>query len=169
MAAEVAWENIRKAAADKDMFDVKLAVQQYINACPDLTYVKLEAAFRSQEIGVFLIALEKPNMLTTMTNMDLQGNLDKKYTVNYRFSEKPNKPRERESWPSPEDNIVRLGDAGETVQRGLVKCNNCNELGHIKKNCPQDAVEVERVVVTCFNCEQTGHRVRDCQYSYVDK
>ncbi|KAI1422933.1 hypothetical protein F5Y12DRAFT_569874 [Xylaria sp. FL1777] len=146
------------------MDDVKEAIQQYIKACPESTYVELETAFRSQKIGIYLIAMESQSMMSTLTNMDLQGNLDKKYRVNYRFNPQPARPREREFWPSDEkENLLRLGDAGEPVSRGLTKCTNCSELGHVSKNCPQEKIEKERVVIMCFNCNEPGHRIRDCE------
>ncbi|KAI0427817.1 hypothetical protein F5Y09DRAFT_21147 [Xylaria sp. FL1042] len=146
------------------MDDVKEAIQQYIKACPESTYVALESAFRSQKIGVYLIAMESQSMMPTLTNMDLQGNLDKKYRVNYRFDPKPARPRERDFWPADDkENLSRLEDAGDPVSRGLSKCSNCNELGHIAKNCPQEKVEIERVVIMCYNCNEPGHRVRDCE------
>ncbi|KAI1140457.1 hypothetical protein F5Y05DRAFT_318806 [Hypoxylon sp. FL0543] len=97
--------------------------------------------------------------------MDLQGNLDKTYRVHLRWSNKPLRPRELQLWPTPEQNVERLRDAGETVERGLPKCTNCHELGHISKRCPQEKVERERTVIMCFNCDQLGHRVRDCRFS----
>ncbi|GAW18051.1 hypothetical protein ANO14919_075200 [Xylariales sp. No.14919] len=168
--AETAWAKISEGARENDMDDVKEAIQLYVKACPDTTYVNLETAFRCQEIGVYLIAMESQSMMSTLTNMDLQGNLNKKYRVNYRFDPKPVRPREREYWPqSNEENLARLEDAGEPVNRGLSKCTNCNELGHIAKNCPQEKVEKERVAIMCFNCNETGHRMRDCPQERVDK
>ncbi|KAI1362565.1 hypothetical protein F5Y08DRAFT_329990 [Xylaria arbuscula] len=167
--AENAWDKIIQGVQEKDMDDVKEAIQQYVKACPNSTYVQLENAFRCQGIELYLIALENQSMMSTLTNMDLQGNLDKKYRVNYRFSVNPARPRERELWPKDkEENLVRLEDAGEPVSRGLTKCNNCNELGHMSKNCPQEKFEKERVVIMCFNCGEAGHRVRDCKHMYRD-
>lgn len=164
MTAEAAWDLIVNAARERELDDVKDAVQMYVKASPDTTYIQLEEAFRSQEVAVWLIAIEKPYMVPTMTNMDLQGNLDKKYTVTYRFSPKPTRPREREFWPeSPEKNLERLADAGEVVDRGLSKCSNCNELGHSAKFCLEEKRETDTVkAVKCYNCDGEGHRVRDC-------
>ncbi|GAP83159.2 putative zinc knuckle transcription factor protein [Rosellinia necatrix] len=168
--AEVAWNNITTAADKRNVDDVKNAIQQYAKACPDTTYRDLEIAFRTQNIGVYLIAMENPCLISTFTHMDLQGNLDKKYKINYRFGPNPVRPRERGLWPSDAvDNLARLDDAGEPVGRGLSKCSNCNELGHISKNCPQEKMEKERVVIMCFNCTQPGHRMRDCRQKRVDK
>ncbi|KAI1199634.1 hypothetical protein F5X97DRAFT_113798 [Nemania serpens] len=165
--AEIAWQKISQGVRDRDMDDIKEAIQQYIKACPETTYPELEFAFRSQKVELYLIAMESQSMMSTLTNMDMQGNLDKKYRVNYRFSSRPVRPRERELWPSSdEENITRLKDAGEPVSRGLTKCTNCSELGHIAKNCPQEKVERERVVIMCFNCNEPGHRVRDCGYKW---
>ncbi|KAI5860143.1 hypothetical protein GGS23DRAFT_251203 [Durotheca rogersii] len=159
----VAWESIKKAASERDLTDVKEATREYLKSHREMTYVELEAAFRAQGVGVFLIATEKPSMVSTYTNMDLQGNLDKKYCVTYRLNDKPARPREAEFWPrSPEENMERLKDAGETVERGVAKCSNCNELGHIAKRCPHEKVEKERIAIMCYNCEAPGHRIRDC-------
>jgi hypothetical protein len=92
--------------------------------------------------------------------MDLQGNLGKKYTVTWRLSDKPLRPKEKDSWPTtPEENLERLEDAGVPVDRGIPKCSNCDELGHIFKHCPQEKQEnADKAVVKCYNCDQIGHR-----------
>lgn len=145
------------------MDDVKEAIQEYLKTMPELTYVELEQAFRNQDIGVYIIAVEK-DLIGALTRMDLQGNLDKKYTITYRFDSKPARNRERAGFPeSAEDNMERLRDAGEPVNSGKLKCTNCEEYGHISKSCPSDRVEKEQVVVKCFNCGEEGHRVRDCE------
>ena len=145
---------------------MKEAVAMYIKATPDATYIDLEKAFRNQELNLYLIALEK-ELAITFTNMDLQGNLEKKYSVSWRKSGKHARPKEKELWPeTAEQNMERLLDAGEPVDRGLPKCNNCNELGHTSKACSQDKQEpTDRAAVKCFNCDEVGHRVRDCKSS----
>ena len=163
--AEVAWNELVAASAEGDLDDMKEAVAKYVKATPDITYVDLEKAFRSQDIKLYLIALTK-ELAATFTNMDLQGNLDKKYSVSYRKSPRHARPKEKEIWPeSPEENLERLMDAGEPVDRGIPKCNNCDQLGHISKSCPEDKQEnADRAEVKCFNCDEVGHRVRDCEY-----
>ena len=169
MAAEDAWKSLVSAVEICDMDDVKDAVQQYVKACPDTTYLDLDKAFRAQDVALYLVATKK-DLLQTMTNMDFQGNLDKTYTVSYRFDFKPARPREADAWPkSIEENQERLKDAGEVVNRGLHKCSNCDELGHIAKHCPQEKQERERVVVKCFNCGEEGHRIRDCPEPRQDR
>lgn len=165
VTAELAWEKIKMGTVEKDMDKAKEGIQEYLKPEPTIQYPQLETAFRSQGIGLYLIAVENPSMFPTHTHMDLQGNLGKKYRVLYRFSPTPHRPREAEHWPSsPEENLTRLQDAGDMVDRGLPLCSNCNELGHISKRCPQEKFEIERVVIKCYNCEQTGHRIRDCKY-----
>ena len=161
--AEVAWAEMKEASAERDLDDFKEAAQKYIKATPDATYVQLERAFRGQNFSVYLIAMEK-ELAVTYTNMDLQGNLDKKFTVSWRLSPNHQRPKEKEFWPAtPEENFERLQDAGEPVDRGIPKCNNCDQLGHISKKCPEDKVEnPDRAEVKCYNCEEIGHRVRDC-------
>jgi len=126
---EVAWCELEKAVADKDLDDIKEALAKYVKAVPDMTYVALEKAFRTQDLGVYVIALER-ELSQTYTNMDLQGNLDRTYTISYRLSPKPKRPKEAEGWPtSPEENMERLNDAGEPVDRGVPLCGNCGQLG----------------------------------------
>ncbi|KAF6817640.1 zinc knuckle transcription factor [Colletotrichum sojae] len=167
--ASTAWTQITEAALEREGFEVKETIQKYLKHFPEMTYCELEESFRSQQMSIYLIATERA-LAPTHTNMDLQGNLDKKYTVQYRFSPKPERAREKASWPaSPEENFARLADAGEPVSRLMQKCTNCNELGHISKSCPQDAIEKVRVTITCYNCGEEGHRVRDCPTPRVDK
>ncbi|KAH8671083.1 hypothetical protein BX600DRAFT_238347 [Xylariales sp. PMI_506] len=152
------------AVKEKDLDEVKAAIQKYVKSTPNLTYTALEAAFRQQDIGLYIIAVEKPQMSGALTNMDLQGNLGKKYQVTYRFDPRPMRAREAQFFPKDtEENSERLKDAGEPVNRGLQKCNNCNEYGHTAKFCTQEKVEKEHIVVKCFNCNEEGHRVRNCK------
>lgn len=164
MSTEEAWNLIQRAVKERDIDDVKEAIQTYVKSAPETTYPELERAFRAQDVPLWLIAIEKQSLAATLTNMDLQGNLGKKYTVTYRFQWNPPRPRDREVWPKDvEENIERLKDAGEVVSRGLPKCANCEEIGHIAKTCPQEKVVKTVSAVNCFNCGETGHRMRDCQ------
>lgn len=169
MPTDAAWELILKAVAEQDLDDVKEAVQTYVKASPETSYVQLEEEFRTHGVNLWLIGLEKPFLAPTLTNMDLQGNLEKKYTVTYRFDPKPPRPREREIWPqSPEENFERLKDGGEVVDRGIPKCRNCDDMGHTSKNCPQEKQEPQSVVIIkCYNCDGDGHRVRDCKCYFI--
>jgi hypothetical protein len=164
LKTEEAWAGLVKAVKERDIDDVKEAVQVYVKSQPDLTYVDLEKALREQEQALYLIAVKKEALLTSLTNMDLQGNLDREYTVTYRFDDKPARPRERNIWPKDgAENLKRLENAGEVVDRGIPKCTNCGELGHISKHCTQEKNEAERVVIKCYNCDKEGHRIRDCR------
>ena len=126
---DLAWAELKQAVKDKDLDDFKEALDKYVKAVPDMTYIALEKAFRSQGLGIYVIALER-ELSQTYTNMDLQGNLDRAYTISYRFSEKPKRPKEAEGWPtSPDENMERLKDAGEPVDRGVPLCSNCEVLG----------------------------------------
>lgn len=121
------------ASKKGDLDDFKEALQKYTKATPDVTYVQLENAFRSQDFKVYLIATEK-ELAATYTNVDLQGNLDKKFTVSYRLSANPQRPKEKIAWPSsPQENLARLEDAGEVEDRKVIKCRNCEQLGHNSK------------------------------------
>ncbi|EFW99399.1 zinc knuckle transcription factor [Grosmannia clavigera kw1407] len=161
---EEALEYLIQAIGEKDLGDVKIAVQMYVKALPKTTYVGLEKLLRAKNIPLFLIGVEKIDMASTFTNMDFQGNLDKQFSVTYRFQSRPSRPREKNIWPtSAEENLARLANGGEPVPRGIPLCSNCKELGHISRNCPIEKQEIlDKATVTCYNCGETGHRVRDC-------
>jgi len=163
MDPDLAYANIVKVVTARDLDDIKKAVQTYVKAAPDTTYVELEKSFRAQNVSLWLIAIERP-LAPTLTNMDLQGHIDKKYTVTYRLQWNPPRPRDRDLWPKDVDeNLERLADAGEPANRGKPKCRNCDEIGHISKHCPQEKIEKEKRVIMCYNCGVEGHRVRDCE------
>lgn len=68
-------------------------------------------------------------------------------------------------WPAtPEENISRLDNSGFQVATLIPKCDNCGELGHIRKHCKADPIEktYEAPKIKCTVCEGEGHRARDC-------
>ncbi|KEZ40727.1 HIV-2 retropepsin [Scedosporium apiospermum] len=158
-----AWADLATAIRERDLDDVKEAVAKYCKACPTMTYRDFQEALMEQNMNLFLIAMERP-LLPSYTNMDLQGNLYKKYTVSFRFSDQPSRPREKDGWPvDREELLARLQDAGEVVETGIPQCSNCKEMGHTRKHCQAEPVENEsRTVIKCYNCDGVGHRVRDC-------
>src|SRR4051794_39640907 len=93
--AEQAWTAMTAASVERDLDDFKEELLKYIKATPDATYVQLESAFRTHNFTVYLIGIEK-ELAPTYTNMDLQGNLGKKYSVSFRFSDKHQRPKEKE-------------------------------------------------------------------------
>ena len=112
-------------------------------------------------MNAFLIAKEQ-EVSDTMTIVDLQGTKDRQFVVNVQFSTKPQRRRFASGWPSsPAENIERLADAGFVVDRGMPKCRNCDELGHIARDCPNERVEREKQAITCGNCQEVGHYYRD--------
>lgn len=148
---EQSWQELIAAVAEKDIDDFKTALAKYLKSCPDLTYLALEEAFRVQAIPVYIIALER-ELTETYTNMDLQGNLGKTYSVSYRWSAQPRRPKERDGWPSVAENKERLQDAGEAVDIRMTKCNNCNALGHGSRSCPEEKQEpAARTQVCCMD------------------
>lgn len=163
VAAEDAWDKLKRAVAEHDMDDAKEAIQEYVKALDGvITYRELQEAMIDQGINLFLIATER-SLVSVFTNMDLQGNMGKKYSISYRFSEKPDRPREADSFPqSREELLARLDEAGEIVNSGRSLCRNCGELGHISKHCTQEVEKPEQPKITCHNCGEDGHRVRDC-------
>ncbi|CAM1500709.1 Fc.00g098710.m01.CDS01 [Cosmosporella sp. VM-42] len=168
---EDAWKKIIQAVAERDADDAKEGVQEYIKALEGkITYRELQQALIDQSIGLWMIATERP-LLSVFTNMDIQGNMGKTFTVSYRFTEKPDRPREVEGWPKDREEILaRLDDAGDIVNKGLTLCSNCSELGHPAKFCPEEKRErADGPKLQCHNCGSDSHRVRDCPEPRVDK
>lgn len=100
----------------------------------------------------------------TLTNVNLQGEVDKKYTIGYFLSDKPQRPALIARWPKDStENLKRLVDAGIPMDRGIEKCHNCEQLGHTARHCKQEKREYgDRPIVKCALCGEEGHRVRDC-------
>jgi hypothetical protein len=166
---EKAWTDLVAAIKEQDMDEVKDCIQRYLKAFPETTMVEFQQAMYAQSLSLYLIATER-ELLPTYTNMDFQGHLKKTFSVSYRFSPKPARPREAEGWPMDKGEILkRLEDAGEVVDCGLPRCLNCNELGHISKSCTEEKRETDHPVIKCINCGEEGHRVRDCPTPRVDK
>ncbi|KAL6245917.1 hypothetical protein RBB50_007070 [Rhinocladiella similis] len=162
MSEDEAWDLLKKASDERDIGDFKEAVQVLSKVAPDYTYPRLEKQFRKRGFNIYLIAMEKDHG-DTWTNVNLQGETGKKYAVSYFKSNKPQRPALVAKWPAtPEENLARLSDAGTPLDRGVDKCNNCGEIGHKSKACPQDKIEKEQPKVLCHLCGEEGHRVRDC-------
>ena len=170
VSPEDAWAKIKKAANERDIDDAKEGIQEYIKALNgELTLRELQQGLMNADIKLFLIGIERP-LLGTFTNMDFQGNTGKKYSVSYRFSDRPQRPKEKENWPESHAEILaRLDDAGEVVDSGMRRCNNCSEIGHRSKECPEEKVDKSDLQpkVTCFNCKEDGHRTRDCRFHSI--
>ncbi|UNI20711.1 hypothetical protein JDV02_006776 [Purpureocillium takamizusanense] len=171
VSPDEAWAKIEKAAIERDVDDAKEAVQEYVKAVGGaITYRELQEDLLNKGVNLFLIGTER-SLVTVFTNMDLQGNMGKKYSISYRFTDKPDRPREAESFPkSHEELLARLDDAGEIVNSGRSKCHNCGELGHVAKFCTQERTErPDQPKISCSNCNEEGHRLRDCPQPRVDK
>ena len=164
MSADDAWKKLIEATNDRDIDDVKEALQEYVKALNGVpTFLELQKSFIDNGIQLWFIALER-KLEGAFTNMDLQGHIGKTYTVSYRFSEKPSRPREREGWPASRDELLsRLEDAGDTVDSGQQRCYNCNNWGHGSKNCPEPKQDRIHEANVCHNCKEEGHRLRDCE------
>ncbi|RMZ77784.1 hypothetical protein DV737_g4232, partial [Chaetothyriales sp. CBS 132003] len=163
MSEDDAWAMLKQASDEKDLDDFRDGVKILSKAAPAMTYVDMEKEFRKRGFSVYLIALVK-NIEDTWTIVNLQGEVDKKYAVGYFLSEKPQRPKLVEVWPeSPAANVERLADAGLAVDRGVPKCSNCGQMGHVMRQCREEIVPIARVTVSCKLCGEEGHRVRDCK------
>lgn len=48
------------------------------------------------------------------------------------------------------------------MDSSAIVCYNCNETGHVKKDCPNVKSKSQASSVICYNCNKTGHIKRDC-------
>lgn len=166
---EVAWAKMEQAVKERDTDDAKEGLQEYVKALDGaVTYKEIQESLIDKGINLWLIATER-QLINVFSNMDLQGNMGKKYSISLRFSEKPERPREIDLWPTSREEILgRLDDAGEPVNNGQTKCHRCGEVGHMTKECSEERVE-KPTKAPCYNCGTEGHRVRDCRFQVVLK
>lgn len=93
-----------------------------------MTFEELEPVFRDAKMNTFLIAKEQ-NISKTHTIVNLQGKTGMKYAVNIQFTDKPRRARFSEGWPkTPEENMVRLTEAGFIMDSLQPKCRNCDRM-----------------------------------------
>lgn len=156
---EEAWQLLQNASDEADIGDFKDGILMLSKAAPDLTYADIERECRRRKFAVYLIGLEK-EVSPVFTNVDLQGKLDKKYTISYFLSSKCPRPVLMEKWPK-DDNMDRLVNAGAPIESGATICRGCGEVGHNRKACPSPT---ERVVEerNCPLCSG-AHALRDCK------
>ncbi|KAI5203547.1 hypothetical protein E4T38_05125 [Aureobasidium subglaciale] len=161
--ADEAWDKLVNADTNDDVDDFIQAFWVYCKVAPELTLVQLEECFRETGFVYYLIAKEQTVSSKVHTNVDLQGNPDKTYQISFQKTSKPRRAILAEGWPkTPQENLERLQDAGFSVDNLKPYCRNCEQVGHINKNCTQEPQVVEKPKVTCSNCSADGHYVRDC-------
>lgn len=62
-----------------------------------------------------------------MTSVNLQGKSACKYVVGFYYSPKLQRAKFAESWPpTPEENLVRLEEAGAVMDQTQLQCRNCD-------------------------------------------
>jgi hypothetical protein len=129
-----AWTALVDAATDKDLDKFRICLRAYARALDtDFNLADVEAALRSDNLGVFLIAKQQ-EIAPNMTIVDLIGNAKREYVLSIQLSGKPRRAKMAQGWPeSPEQNLERLLNAGFVQDSGIPICSNCGEPGHIRK------------------------------------
>lgn len=155
---------LKEASDEIEVGDFREAVQVLAKALNgNLSYGQLEKECRKRKFNIHVIGLKK-EVAKAYTNVDLEGNIGRTYTVGYFTSASCPRPVLMPLWPSNVvDNLKRLEDAGVPMERGVPICGNCNSLGHVRKDCPEEKNVFEGVKVMCALCDMPGHRVRDCK------
>ncbi|KAI4264349.1 MAG: hypothetical protein L6R42_000534 [Xanthoria sp. 1 TBL-2021] len=176
MSEEDAWNNVvrtaKEAVETRELDDFREAIQVYQKAVKEVSYEQLERSFRTNDLGIYIIAVEprEGEILDTHTLVDLSGKKDCKYKVGYFLKKTPRSGKLADVWPSSEEeNLIRLKDAGAPYERGIPKCLRCKEMGHTSKACTQEENEIAKASVKCVICEEDGHRARDCTQVRVDR
>ncbi|KAL8671331.1 MAG: hypothetical protein Q9168_004168 [Polycauliona sp. 1 TL-2023] len=121
------------------------AILIYQKAVKEVSYEQLERSFRTNDLGIFIIAMEtrEGEILDTFTLIDLSGKKDCKYKVGYFFKKTAPRGKMADVWPSSEEeNLVRLQDAGVPYERGIPKCLRC------KGKSPTTPDEITRQLLT---------------------
>jgi hypothetical protein len=110
-------------------------------AVPAVKANELETAFRKDGIPVYLIAKEK-DVGSQYLLVSPSGEIGQKYLLTFQRSDKPPRPMQAKGWPKDaEENLKRLESAGFELDSCIPVCGNCNKKGHVRKSCPEPAVE----------------------------
>ena len=166
---EEAWNLMAEADKANDVDDFKEAMAMYVKAVPKTTHTDLSRGMEGNNFKFHLIALEKP-IQDTLTLVDLQGKIDRKFMVTVQRSLEPRRKKDADFWPkSRDENLRRLENAGTLENRGVSKCNRCGELGHTSKGCQREREERGKPEDKCVICSEPGHRARDCTQPRVDR
>lgn len=136
MSGEDAWAAIIAAGTTRDLDAFRLSLRAYARAVPDaFDLAAVEQSLRELDLGVYLIAKQQ-EVATNMTIVDLVGNPLREFVLSVQLSPKPRRAKMAQGWPeNPEQNMERLASAGFVQDIGVPLCNNCGELGHMKKVC----------------------------------
>lgn len=163
-SVDEAWAMLKQASDDVDIGDFREAVEVLAKALDgNLSFLNLEKECRNRDFSIHLIALKK-DVAIAYTNVDLDGSAGRTHTLAYFTSASCPRPILMPLWPKDAaENLERLEDVGVPMERGVPICGNCDNLGHIRKDCPEDKREFEGAKVICALCDQEGHRVRDCK------
>jgi hypothetical protein len=134
LTSEEAWKKLIDAATAKDLDTFRICLRAYARAAIDqFDLPSVETALREDKSPVYLIAKQQ-TIAPNMTIVDLIGNPEREWVLTFQFAAKPRRAKLAEGWPeSPEKNLERLASAGFVEDRGVPLCNNCGELGHIRK------------------------------------
>lgn len=119
-----------------------------------MTLDLLQEAMQQTNLRTWLIARQQ-EVSPTHTIVNIQGQADQEFVVSFQYGLAPRRAKTADSWPKTvEENLERLKRAGFVRDRMVPLCHNCNELGHISKNCPEDKREIEnKTTIVCQNCK----------------
>ena len=163
--SEEAWEQLQKADVTKDIDDIREAFEIYCRNTPTAELQAIEQRLRAEEMNLHLVAMEK-DLPSNKTNVDLQNNMDRTYSVVLQLSARSKRSKQMTSMlaSSAEENFARLADCGFIVKSPIPVCFKCSCKGHRSAECTSDIIpeQSRKVIIICSNCGEEGHRLRVC-------
>ena len=163
--SEEAWEQLKKADVTKDIDDIREAFEIYCRNTPTAELQAIEQRLRAEEMNLHLVAMEK-ELPSNKTNVDLQNNMDRTYSVVLQLSARSKRSKQMTSMlaSSAEENFARLADCGFIVKSPIPVCFKCSCKGHRSAECTSDIIpeQSRKVIIICSNCGEEGHRLRVC-------
>ncbi|KAF9573315.1 hypothetical protein EC968_008769 [Mortierella alpina] len=143
---EEAWPEFLEADKTRDLDEVKPALAKLCEAYLGGDWQAVEKKLRDEKCNTYLLAMEDTlSFGYTLVNLKYQP--DQRYRVIPSFIKPGSVKKGRMAIGMArnyEENYARLLEGGVVRSSGVLKCHNCQQVGHRSSECPEERREPEK-------------------------